>query len=188
MPLAAMVTGHRKIVPAHMEFGSPWPDQNRRVKQHHEALRWRMMQLVEHWHTTAGYTDFISGMAIGADMVWAEAVMNVRDSGIPIRLIAAVPFKGQERLWSSDAQSNYRFILSNADHVEIVSSGVYSPKKMQTRNIWMVDRSLPVLAVWGGTKSGGTWNCIQYALRQGKWVVQLHPQTFQLTVLEKGLL
>ena len=26
--MTVMVTGHRKLLPAGMEFGSPWPDQN----------------------------------------------------------------------------------------------------------------------------------------------------------------
>jgi uncharacterized phage-like protein YoqJ len=178
---AAMVTGHRKLVPADIQGGSPWPDQNPLVKQHHENIRNLMMTVIKHWHMTSGYVDFISGMALGADTLWAEAVINCKNSGLPIRLIAAVPFKGQESRWTAAAQQNFRFLIDQADHVEIVSPGAYSARKMQIRNVWMVEHSLPVLAVWDGTTQGGTWNCIKYALQQSKWVVQLHSQTLQLT-------
>jgi uncharacterized phage-like protein YoqJ len=183
-----MVTGHRKLVPAGMDFGSPWPDQNKRVEQHHNRIRASMMDIVNQWHRESGHVDFISGMALGADILFAEAVLEVKKMDLPVRLIAAVPFAGQERNWPAKSQARFRGVLSRADHVEIVSSGAYSPKKMQIRNVWMVDRSMVVLAIWDGAKHGGTWNCIQYALQQGKWVVQLHPQTFQYRVLEKGIL
>jgi uncharacterized phage-like protein YoqJ len=44
----------------------------------------------------------------------------------------------------------------------IVCEGGYHPDKLQKRNIWMVDRSTAVLALWDGSK-GGTANCVKYA-------------------------
>ena len=41
---------------------------------------------------------------------------------------------------------------------------------MLKRNRYMVDKSELVIAVFNGTKSGGTWYTINYARRSGKQV------------------
>jgi uncharacterized phage-like protein YoqJ len=109
----------------------------------------------------------ISGMAQGWDQELACAAISL---GIPF--IAAVPFKGQELAWPEQAQDKYNHLLSGAKEVKIVCSGGYAPWKMQTRNEWMVDNSDHILAFWNGTP-GGTANCIRYAEKVGKSVINL---------------
>jgi uncharacterized phage-like protein YoqJ len=176
--MGVMVTGHRQLVPAG-HTGSPWPDKNPRVNQHHTSIRHLMIEAITQWHMESGWVDFISGMALGADTLFAEAVLECKKF-LPVRLIAAVPFAGQECKWTAGAQSKFRSIISQADHVEIVSPGAYSPAKMQIRNQWMVDHAMCVMAVWDGKQSGGTWNCIQYARQRNRWMVQLHPQNLTI--------
>lgn len=176
--MSVMITGHRKLVPAG-HTGSPWPDQNSTVLRHHECIVNNMTTCIRQWHLESGWVDFISGMALGADTLFAEAVLGLKTGGLPIRLITAIPFIGQESKWTRPAQEKFRGILSAADQIEIVSPGGYSPAKMQTRNEWMVEHSLVTLAVWDGQQHGGTWNCIQYARQRKRWVVQLNPQTLQ---------
>ena len=62
-----------------------------------------------------------------------------------------------------------------ADKVIDVSPDPYAVWKMQKRNIWMVDQSNVVIAVWDGKKSGGTYNCIKYAVGKGLPVLVIHP-------------
>lgn len=104
----------------------------------------------------------ISGMALGWDMAIAAAAVN-----LDIPLIAAVPFDGQELRWPSDKKRIYKWLLSKAKSIHIVSRGGYAPYKMQRRNRWMVDQCDMVLALWNGTQ-GGTYNCIQYAHERRK--------------------
>ena len=99
----------------------------------------------------------ISGMALGWDQAWAQALTNL---GIP--WVAAVPFRGQENTWPRASQLEYGRLLSKAAEVVIVSPGEYHPSLMQVRNEWMVKRSQGVIALWDGSK-GGTANCIRYA-------------------------
>lgn len=178
--MGVMVTGHRQLVPANMQGGSHWPDQNPRVARHHEDIKSLMERAIAQWHSESGWVDFISGMALGADTLFAEAVLACKSAGLPIRLVAAVPFAGQEGKWNAGAQTRFREILGVADQVEIVSPGVYSPSKMQVRNEWMVEHAMCVMAVWDGKQSGGTWNCIQYARKRHRWMVQLHPQNLTI--------
>lgn len=104
----------------------------------------------------------ISGMALGWDQALAFAALEL---GIP--LIAAVPFKGQERKWPAQAQSDYRKMLERAERVEIMCERP-SLEAMQIRNEWMVDCADEMLALWNGVKEGGTWNCLHYAMRKRK--------------------
>ncbi len=108
--------------------------------------------------------NVISGMALGADMAAAEAAIS-----LGIKVIAAVPFKGQETVWPESSQRRYNDILAKCSQIVTVCEGGYSASKLQERNVWMVDHSDMVLALWDGT-SGGTSNCVQYAERKGKTI------------------
>jgi len=106
-------------------------------------------------------SEVISGIALGWDTAIAIAAIRM---GIP--LTCAVPFAGQERMWTMQMQDRYKKILSKANRVVVVSKGDYSAEKMMLRNKWMVNHSDLVLALWNGT-SGGTANCIRYAKEVG---------------------
>ena len=109
----------------------------------------------------------ISGVAIGFDTALAIAAIRLN---IPIT--CAVPFAGQEKMWPPESKVRYAKILSKAEQVVIVSSGTYSATKMQVRNEYMVDRCTLLLALWNGT-SGGTANCIEFATKSNKRILNL---------------
>lgn len=123
-----------------------------------------------------GYTTFISGMALGVDMWVAEIVLELRKANPQIKLIAAVPFSGQECKWPSQSQKRWRGIIDQADDVVHVCEAGYSAWKMQKRNEWMVDHAARVVAVWDGT-SGGTGNCVGYAKKAEHMpdIIQIQP-------------
>ncbi|AZU61053.1 SLOG family protein [Neobacillus mesonae] len=110
----------------------------------------------------AGYTDFVSGMALGVDMIAAEIVLSKKKENGNIRLIAAIPFEGQEGKWPKPSQERWQRIVAQSDEIIYVCEPGYAAWKMQKRNMWMVDHSQAVIAVWDGTK-GGTGNCVDYA-------------------------
>ena len=116
-----------------------------------------------------GFNVFISGMARGVDIWAAEIVLQLRGSGIPVRLMCASPFDGFERSWSEDWQRRYRTIMQDADHTLFVCSH-YSRSCFQIRNEWMVNHSARVIAVFNGEK-GGTKNTVDYAQRLGIYVI-----------------
>jgi uncharacterized phage-like protein YoqJ len=104
----------------------------------------------------AGYTKFISGMALGVDQ---DAASIVLDKGL--YLIAAVPCKGMELRWPFDSQRAYRKLIDRASEVDYGAERYEGPQTMQNRNIWMAERSSLVIAVWNGTP-GGTKNMLDY--------------------------
>ena len=167
-----MVTGHRKLVPAGWT-GNPWPADNPPIQRHHIALYHKIYTHVEAYAST-GDAIFITGMAIGADQLFANAVIRLLDSGVMCRLIAAVPFEGQDKIWPPRGKEIYRSILKRCE-VTYVSTPGYAAWKMQKRNKWMVDRATNVLAIWDGKQVGGTYNAIQEAKRCGKKITIVSP-------------
>lgn len=127
----------------------------------------KLIKLAQDYLKEAKPDKVISGMALGWDNALGWAAVRL---GIP--LIAAVPFKGQERMWPQESKDNFEALLYCAEEVVYVSEGGYAPWKMQVRNKWMVDNCDVVLAIWNGT-DGGTANCVKYAESVGKPIVNL---------------
>ena len=116
--------------------------------------------------TEYGITHFISGMAIGADLDFAETVLKLREKQ-PVKLECAIPCPDQTLKWSYTDKLRYESILNRADNVKIISTR-YTPECMLKRNRYMVDKSELVIAVFNGIKQGGTWYTISYAESQNK--------------------
>ena len=111
----------------------------------------------------------ISGMALGADTWWADAVLR---AAVPLH--AYVPFPGQDARWREDDRIFYRKLLAEATKVVTVCPE-YRPSAFEERNRAMVDACDLLIAAWNGKRSGGTFNALQYALRVGRDVVYVDP-------------
>jgi uncharacterized phage-like protein YoqJ len=107
-------------------------------------------------------SEVVSGMAQGWDQAFAHAAYDLK-----IPCVAAVPFIGHERPWPEQAQAYYRRLLDRSARVVVVSTGGYTPDKMQLRNEWMVEYSHRICALFDGSP-GGTANCIDYANAMGR--------------------
>lgn len=113
----------------------------------------------------------ISGGSQGFDQYLSYVGIRL---GIPV--IFAIPFIGQEKLWTEESQRIYHRLLNKAESVIIVSEGEYSARKMQIRNEFLVDQCDLLLACIRPTeKSGGTFNCVQYAKSQNKQIIMINP-------------
>ena len=142
------------------------------------AFRSDLSSLIRELAESHGADTFYTGMAEGIDMMAAEAVLDLRCEHSRIRLLCALPFDGQSRRWSDAQRARYNSILSASDGVHCLSP-VYTPSCMMLRNIYMVDHSDALAAVWDGKMSGGTFNTYSYAVKQGKRVVVLDPYTLR---------
>lgn len=118
-------------------------------------------------------SHFISGMAIGVDMICAEIVLELRDQYPNISLECAIPCKSQPDRWSNEMKCRYFDILEYCD-VKTVIQNNYTADCMQKRNMYMVEQSDIVIAVWNG-KSSGTGNTVNYARQKGRKVLVLNP-------------
>lgn len=172
-----MITGHRQVVPAGWS-GNPWPENNAPIQKYHTAVYNNIYSHVEAYANTSDGV-FITGMAIGADQLFAQAVIRLMDQGMLCRLIAAVPFKGQEAIWPQRSKEIYFEVLARCE-VNYISSPGYTAAKMQKRNEWMVNRATSVLAVWDGKQTGGTYNAVQAAKKAGKEITVISPVSVTL--------
>ena len=144
----------------------PFAENSREGALLKERMRAAVASLIEE-----GYTRFITGMAQGSDIWFAECVLALRDVYPDVELVAAVPYAGQrDRLSAADRFRYDRIINECAETV--VLSGEYTKFCMNKRNRYMVDNSDVVLVV-GYAPSGGTVNTRAYAEKKGKRIVDL---------------
>ena len=120
-----------------------------------------------------GFRTFLSGMAVGFDLAAAEAVLELRDSLPGLRLVAVVPFGGQEARFSHADRARYRAAMASADDA-VVLSPVYRAGCYAVRNNYLVDHA-SLLVAWYDGSPGGTRYTVRRALGRGLEVVNLCP-------------
>lgn len=120
----------------------------------------------------------ITGGAMGWDQILANIAINLK---IPLEV--AIPFKGFEDKWSDYFKDIHRKILNRASKITYVC-GEFSNSAYQRRNLYMVDSSDHLLALYDGT-SGGTQNCYKYAKQIGKPITRIDPRDFNKSTTNK---
>ena len=120
---------------------------------------------------SAGFHDFICGMAEGCDLYFCEAVMALRAEHPEITIEAAIPFSGQADHWPASQKRRYDRLISECDKRTLLQSE-YSSGCMMNRNKYMVDHAELIIACYDG-QSGGTLNTLRYALEKGVRILHL---------------
>lgn len=155
-------TGHRP-----KSFPYPYGKDGQKHKEYLKRLKQKILLAVNEY----GVTHFISGMAIGADMDFAEIVLNLRDTEhYLIKLECAIPCLSQTLKWDEKDKLRYESIIKRADEINIISER-YTAGCMFKRNRYMVDKSEIVIAVFNGVEKGGTWYTINYAKKENKVIL-----------------
>ena len=129
------------------------------------ALKGRISAALEEEYA-AGVRHFISGMARGADLYFAEAVLELRERHPDVTLECARPCESQADRWPAGERERYQGILERCDYETLVQHH-YDRFCMMRRNRYMVDRSARIIAVYDGVPRGGTAQTLAYALRCG---------------------
>ena len=143
----------------------------------YQVLAHKLARIILDLYLNYNIDTFISGGALGVDTVAFFSVHYLKNKGYPLKNILAIPFKGQQNRWKPKDIERYNRMLTVADdiiYVDTVSgyNNSYSiGQKLNTRNHYMVDNSKYVIAVYDGSSSGGTYNCIQYAKKYNKEIV-----------------
>lgn len=122
------VTGHR---PAKL----PWKYKKEGLEydEYCESLSCYIDDCIRH-----GYTHFISGMALGVDMDFAETVLDFKAQyGFPILLECAIPCPNQTLKWASTEIDRYNRILGNADKITLVNDHYFQHVCLYVTDIWL---------------------------------------------------
>ena len=157
-------TGHR---PKKFPWG--YNEADTRCVTLKRAIDEEIAKLVE-----SGYTDFLSGMAEGADTWAALAVLALKKENPALKLHCILPCEGQADEWSASARELYFSILEQADEVVYVNQA-YSKDCMLKRNRYLVDHAACLLAVYDGEWRGGTAMTVRYARKLGRKIIVLNP-------------
>lgn len=135
-------------------------------RQRHKKYLQALERKIELAITEYGITDFISGMALGADLDFAEIVLKLRNK-YPVTLECAIPCPDQTLKWNVKDRLRYERIVKKADKVTLISER-YTADCMLKRNRYMVDKSGLIIAVFNGIEKGGTRYTIKYAQSKHK--------------------
>lgn len=134
------------------------------------------------------YTIFQCGMALGADMLFADVVLEFKRRYPRVRLHAMIPCLEQEKSWNQNQQLKYKSLLEQANEVKFISNTPYFDGCMQLRNRYLADTCDLLLAVYDG-KRGGTMQTVEYTKKLNKKIVIIDPSTLlRVTLIEQGRL
>ena len=120
-----------------------------------------------------GFTYFISGMALGVDMICADLVLELRHNHPEIKLECALPCEEQTKFWPEEQIDFYMNIIEKCDYINVISYR-YNRACIHQRNQYMVQKSDCLIAIWNGT-DGGTKNTIMLASKHQKPIEIINP-------------
>lgn len=124
----------------------------------------------------AGVTHFLSGMAQGADLWAAQAVLALREANPALNLHCILPCEGQADKWPPASQQLYHSILVHSNSTVYTSRAYYSGC-MLARNRYLAEHAFTVLAVYNGDRRSGTAATLRYAYKLNREILLIDPVT-----------
>lgn len=120
-----------------------------------------------------GIRNFISGFALGIDLMAAQLVQSLKCNLPGISLTAAIPFEGQAERYNIYDKRVYRRLLELADKV-IVLSDCYYPRCFLDRDEFMVENASYLIAYYDGREKGGTYYTVKKARARGIPIINVY--------------
>lgn len=120
-----------------------------------------------------GIRNFISGFALGIDLMAAQLVQSLKCDLPGISLTAAIPFEGQAERYNIYDKRVYRRLLELADKV-IVLSDCYYPRCFLGRDEFMVENASYLIAYYDGREKGGTYYTVKKARARGIPIINVY--------------
>ncbi len=171
----ACFTGHR---PKDLELLRE-PESERFIR-YRQLLKLTIIEL----HEKHGVNCFLSGMALGVDMIAAEIIIELKAAGYEMKLVAAIPCRTQSKHWSDKDSERYNRIIEASDEVVILSED-YTKSCMQERNRYMVKRSGYCIATWSGSE-GGTSLTVGMAKKAELKLIIINPDDLSIIPFDKS--
>lgn len=120
-----------------------------------------------------GIRNFISGFALGIDLMAAQLVQSLKCNLPGISLTVAIPFAGQAERYNIYDKRVYGRLLELADKV-IVLSDCYYPRCFLDRDEFMVENASYLIAYYDGREKGGTYYTIKKARARGIPIINVY--------------
>ncbi|MFR9524538.1 MAG: SLOG family protein [Rikenellaceae bacterium] len=134
----------------------------------------RLMELLEREYLDNGINTFISGMALGFDLLCATVVVELKRKYPEIRLVAALPFIEQADKYSEADKAQYRQLIDNADFTIAIGGYTYTNQAYHDRNDFMLANASKIIAYHNGKARSGTGSTLRKAADMGIDVVNMY--------------
>ncbi|MFI3320100.1 MAG: SLOG family protein [Rikenellaceae bacterium] len=134
----------------------------------------RLMELLEREYLDNGINTFISGMALGFDLLCATVVVELKRKYPEIRLVAALPFIEQADKYSEADKAQYRHLIDQADFTIAVGGYTHTNQAYHDRNDFMLTNASKIIAYHNGKARSGTGSTLRKAGEQCVEVVNLY--------------
>jgi uncharacterized phage-like protein YoqJ len=147
-----------------------------------EILRAEMLAMLDREFTT-----FMSGMALGSDMMFARIALELREryTSALVKLVAVIPCLDHDKAWNPRDRALCREMIEQADERVLVSDRPYFDGCMQRRNRYLVDSCDEMLAIYDGQR-GGTMQTINYAKGKGRKITIIDPSKCAIITLRES--
>lgn len=156
---SVMLTGHRRFT----DDDTLW-------------LRKELYRTARRLQEFHGLQEIISGMALGADTIWAETALRLK-----IPFAAYIPFEAQPDRWPPKQQDIWYDLRAQATR-EVVVGPHYSVGYLHARNDAMIkDSDLCVAAFRVSETTGGTFSAVKKVRNLNKPLLILDPETRLIT-------
>jgi hypothetical protein len=116
----------------------------------------------------------VSSLAIGADQLFAETVINVGG-----RIEAVIPFEGYEETFHGSAKDKFERFRSISSRVEVLERAGSDEECYLIAGRRVVDMCELLVAVWNGKPAaglGGTADIVKYAFTQKRRLIHINPE------------
>lgn len=127
-----------------------------------------------------GVRRFMVGGSLGVDMWSGEILLKLKEQPeySDIELVIILPHPGHDTRWDERSKARMGFLLNHCSEHRTVGTQA-TAESYYKRNQYMVDHSDCLLAVYDNDRTvrSGTGQTVQYAEKQGKPMVLIHPDT-----------
>lgn len=137
-----------------------------------DCLRRKLDKTIIYLHREKGIDHFISGGALGFDLLGAERVILLRKTYPKLRLTFALPCAEHDKFWGQAGKEQFKELSQACDEVIYTSNEAYTRGCMMVRNRYLVDNASLCLCYLTETK-GGTFATVNYAKKKGLEVINL---------------
>ena len=148
----------------------------------YRRLRSRLDRIISDQLDAHDLLTLHSGLALGADTVWSQAIIDARETHPDrIRFVAEVPFAGQADRWTADDRRVWTYHFRSADETNFYGDQ-FSMRSIWDRNQTMVRAADWLIAVWDGRPGGGTAGTVAHAGRLDVPVLRIDPDEIRAEI------
>lgn len=120
-----------------------------------------------------GYTTFITGCAVGFDLLAAEVVLELQKEFKDIQLFCAVPYSGHHLHFRDEEKERYIHIASKATS-NIILSPCYYEACFLHRNDYMIEHCSLLIAYYNSSRRSGTGYTVRRAEENNIPIINLY--------------